>query len=287
MAEQNLNFWDYVKAAFHWRIALPLLGRMPLNKLAIAGFGILGFGSPGFWLLGLAYESSYLLWMAGNPRFQKLVQGMALAAKSEEWGAREARMLDELDGPSCDAYQRLVGRCRSIVQAEASSSEGLAALKSEGLNQLLLIFLQLLVVRQRIRDTLAKTRKEDIENDIKDLEKQVASEPENSSVCRALQGTLDIQRKRLDNLVRSIDSLKFTETELGRIEKQVSLVSEEMALNRNPEQWSITLDTVVDSMQGTSKWMNDHSQLFGTIDMPATQVDVIGGNRAAGQKAGQ
>ena len=51
---------------------------MPINKMILAGFGILGFGHPGFWLLGLAYETSYLLTIPGNVRFQNVIKGRLL-----------------------------------------------------------------------------------------------------------------------------------------------------------------------------------------------------------------
>ena len=242
MADRDLSFWDYVKAAFHWKTALPLLGGMPLNILMLIGFGILGFGNPGFWLLGLALETGYLLLLAGNPRFQNLIKAMHLKEAQKTWSEREQDVLRRLDGNSRDRYQRLVERCRTVLQAEEmpGGARSLAGLKSEGLGQLIAIFLKLLDLRCRIIDTLAKTRREDIEADIKNLQGKISREPETSPVHRALKGTLDIQKTRLENLNKSQENLKFTETELERIEKQVSLIAEEAAVNKSPEQWSMT-----------------------------------------------
>ncbi|MCX7019600.1 MAG: hypothetical protein WCK47_04225 [bacterium] len=277
MPEDNLNFWDYVKAAFHWKTALPLLGKMPLNKFALAGFAILGFGNPGFWLLGLAYEAALLLMLAGNQRFQNLVRGMRMAEIKQTWSQREAGMLAQLDRQSRLRYESLVERCRSVVQADDVPEIGptIAGLKSEGLNQLLLIFIKLLCLRCRIISTLQKTDRRDLETDINSLNEKIAKEPETSPTRRALQGTLEIQKTRLENLDKSMENLKFTETELDRIEKQVCLLVEEIAVSRNPEQWSGTLDGVVKSMQGTSKWMSDNSTLFETIERPAASVDLM------------
>ncbi len=47
MAKDLLGYWDYVKAAFHWKVAIPWLGEMPLNKVMLAGLVILGFINPG------------------------------------------------------------------------------------------------------------------------------------------------------------------------------------------------------------------------------------------------
>ena len=42
MAAKALSYWDYVKAAFHRHVTVPLLGDMPANKMALAVFGVLG-----------------------------------------------------------------------------------------------------------------------------------------------------------------------------------------------------------------------------------------------------
>jgi hypothetical protein len=65
--------WRYLKAAFFVRVGVPALGRVPINALAAGGFLILGFGHPGFWLLGLAAEAAIVPSLAFNKRFQKIV----------------------------------------------------------------------------------------------------------------------------------------------------------------------------------------------------------------------
>jgi hypothetical protein len=280
LAGKELRFWDYLKAAFNEKIRTPLLGDMPLNQLALAGFAIFGLVTPGFLLLGVGLEAAYLLYMTSNPRYQKIVQSREMAQVQESWSAKERESLARLDRPSQERYRSLVEQCRTIFQAdEAMDMTGLSDLKLEGLGQLLPIFLNLLSLRQRIRETLARTRREDLESDIKDLKEKLAREPENSPVRRGLEGTLQIQEARLANLDRSSENLRVTETELDRIEKQVSLVTEELAVTKNPESLSVTLDGVVKSIQGTSQWMADHSELFSAMDVQSVPVDVIRGSQ--------
>ena len=81
MAGDSLTFWDYLKAAFRWKTRLPLLGAMPLNQLALAAFFIFGFVNRGFWLLGIAFETAYLMLLAGSPRFQHLVRALRLSER--------------------------------------------------------------------------------------------------------------------------------------------------------------------------------------------------------------
>jgi hypothetical protein len=280
MAKPQLGYWDYLRAAFNWKVALPLLGSMPLNKFLMAGFAILGFGHPGFWLLGLGLEVGYLMMLAGHPRFQRLVRGTKMARVRESWDERERDIVKRLDKEARERYLRLAQRCHEIVESEpfGDGVGSLSKLKVEGLNKLLLIYLKLLSLEGRIRDTLAKTRREELVADIERLQEKLAEQPETSSVHRALKGTLEIQQARLANLDKSVENLQFTETELNRIEMQVNLIAEEVAVSKDPEQLSLTLDGVVNSIQGTTKWMADNAELFDSIDVPAS-VDLIEGAR--------
>jgi hypothetical protein len=50
MMKETLDYLDYLKAAFYWKVRLGGLGYLPMNILILIGFGILGIGNPGFWL---------------------------------------------------------------------------------------------------------------------------------------------------------------------------------------------------------------------------------------------
>ena len=289
MPGEPLSFWDYFRAAFHLKVPVPLLGNMPVNKLLLGGFAILGFGNPGFWLLGLGFEVGYLLWLAGSPRFQALVRGERLTRIKQNWMVREQDILDRLDKAARDRYLRLAESCRRILQTDdgGETARSLAGLKSEGLNQILLIYLRLLNLQNRIMETIAKTSRKELEADIQALTDRLSREPEGSPVHRSLQGTLEVQKARLENLIKSTENLKYTITELDRIEKQVSLIAEEVAVSKSPEQLSLTLDGVVKSVQGTTKWMADNPQLFETMDASSAPMDVLQPSPRAGAAAKQ
>ena len=70
--------WRYLKSAFLVSVDIPGLGRVPVNALGAAAFGILGFAQPAFWFLGLAIEATVLPSLAFNPRFQKIVEAQSL-----------------------------------------------------------------------------------------------------------------------------------------------------------------------------------------------------------------
>ena len=70
--------WSYLKAAFWYGFKVPGLGTIPANAVAVLGFGIVGLGEPAMWLVGLGLETTYLLGMTFNPRFQRLVKARTL-----------------------------------------------------------------------------------------------------------------------------------------------------------------------------------------------------------------
>jgi hypothetical protein len=280
VADQEHRFLDYLRAAFAWKFPLGALGHIPVNVIIIPVFAVLGIINPGFWLLGAAVEVGYLFSLAGSSRFQKIVQGMKLLRSK---GAplketeRQARLLAALDGQSRARYQALSQMCASILQTTESGPGpvGSAELKSGGLDQLLWIFLKLLVSRQRISMILSQTSPSALDVEIAATRKRLEGQDENTPLARSLKGTLDIQLKRLENIQRASESLKVTEAELERIEKQVALMREEVSVSSDPQFLSVRLDGIVDSLQGTTKWMTEHDELFSRLDADTLPVDLL------------
>jgi hypothetical protein len=279
--EREMRFWDFLKAAFMLRVPIKGLGHFPLNLILIPVFAVLGILNPGFWLLGGALETIYLFVLAGNPRFQNLIRGMKLSQRPSGIPLKDlekqARLIASLDAAGRTRYQAIFQSSSSILQTADSSSGpvGSTELKSGGLAQLLWIFLKLLVSRQRIAAILSQTSPKDIEGEIASTTVRLSSESESSPMYRSLKGTLEIQQKRLDNIQKAAESLKVTEAELERIEKQVALMREEVSVSSDPELVSVRLDGIVDSLQGTTKWMNEHDELFGQLDSDTLPPELL------------
>ncbi len=291
MADRELGLWDYIRAAFVWKVPIKGLGQVPLNLFLLPVFAVIGILNPGFWLLGGALEVAYLFSLAGNPRFQNLVQGMKLAQrrgpppKGEE---KRVRLIAALDPASRSRYQALSGACASILTAAESGTGPVRGeeLESGGLGQLLWIFLKLLVSRQRISQILAQTSRKDIEAEIAATTERLSKESQSSPLYRSLTGTLDIQKKRLDNLIKADESLKITEAELERIEKQVALMREETSVSSDPELISVRLDGIVDSLQGTTKWMTEHDEIFSRLDSESLPPELFEGEGGLSRRNG-
>jgi hypothetical protein len=273
MAATDLNFFDYVKAAFNQKADIAGLGPMPVNKMLLTAAAVLGIWNPGFWFLGIAAEALYLWFMASNKNYQTLVRASLLNQQKEIWGGKQVRVLRSLDGPSHQRYDRLVDNCSGILKITGSDTykpgdpgTPVKDLRISGLNRLMWMFLKLLSSRLRIKAIISATSVEELETEIREISQKMAKEPKSSPLRRSLEGTLDIQKRRLDNLLKAKESLKVIESELDRIEKQANLLREEASVSSDPELLSVRLDSVMDSLSGTSQWMSEQNELFGFLE---------------------
>ena len=97
MTRKSYSFLDYLSAAFGASPIIAGLGSIPVNKLFLAGVGLLGFVNPGFWFVGGAAELSYLWYLSTSPRFQKYVQSLDMKTVQIDKAARLNAMVAALD----------------------------------------------------------------------------------------------------------------------------------------------------------------------------------------------
>ncbi len=271
MPAGSLGYWAYVKAAFKRRVRIPGLGWVPFNYLGLLFFGVLGAASqnPGFWFMGGALEIAYLSALAGNGRFQKLVEGEALLKEQPSGRPSIQQAVNFLTPPSAERYRRIFEQCRLILGLSPARG-GAATLdepRAEGLNQLLFLFVRLLSSREMLLATLSQVDKAVLEGDVERLKQKLAAAAPESALARSVQATLEIEVKRLENLARAKSNLEVIDAELERIEQQVRLIREESAVSGGPEVLSARLDAVSTTLSETSKWMDQHAELFTSLSV--------------------
>jgi DNA repair exonuclease SbcCD ATPase subunit len=230
----------------------------------------LGIANPGFWLLGAASELAYLVWLAGNQRFQKTVAGARQLGAHAQWQQTVHAAVQRLSKDSQRRYARLLEQCQAIVGISTVLEHGLGSLddlRGRSLNQLLTIFLRLLTSREIIADNLDRVRRPELDADIARLEGELAElqDPHEEPLRRSLEGTLAIQRRRLENLDQAASTLRVIDAELERIEQQTKLLREESAVSGKPHELSARLDAVTAAMGETSRWMDQQPALLGTL----------------------
>jgi hypothetical protein len=138
-------------------------------------------------------------------------------------------------------------------------------LRAGNLNQLLTLFLRLLSSRGLIRDTLEQVDRPQLEQGLATLRQRLAAAEPDSPLARSLQATVAIQEKRLANLDTAAKNLAVIDAELERIEQQARLIREESAISGGPEAISARLDAVSSTLSETSRWMDQHADLFSSL----------------------
>lgn len=265
----DLSFWDYVRKAFHYRVKLPALGGLPANKMGLGLFAVLGLANPGFWFLGAAAEIAFLVLAASSQRFRNVVEGVRLLEAQENWREKVHVAVQRLTPPSQERFRRLLEQCRRTLgisrTLHADGLENLRDIRNQNLNQLLSIFLRLLTAREVIAANVPGLDRAQLKAEMEGIQKRLEKTEEGSALRRSLEGTLDIHRRRLENLDRATESLKVIDAELERIEGQVDLIREESAVGGKPEFLSSRLDAVTATMSETSQWIDQHSDFIHSL----------------------
>lgn len=272
----NLGFGDYLKAAFRWKTKIPGLGAMPLNAIGLGAFAVAGIANPGFLLLGVALELAYLVSRASSERFQKLVQAEMKMAERLTFEEQLSLDLSRLSPRSRDRYHRLLDLCRrAVANSEAlgdAQVESLKASRNARINQLLQIFVRLLISEELLEDTLHRVDEKGLKSEIGDLERRLAETSAESPLYRSINGTLEIQKKRLENFGKADENHQVVQAELERIEQNVVLISEEAAIGGRTIALSDRLEAVTSALSETNRWMEQNADIFSSLESDSAPV---------------
>ena len=262
------GFFDYVKAAFNAR---PFGMFVAPNWVGLAAFGLLGLAEPGFWVLGAGLELGYLLLLATNERFQRIVSLRPLSAANADWNQRILALVSRLDPSDRRLYDLLAQRCRSIIDlqlhgAHASAPGGLEA-QADSLGRLSWMFLRLLVARRTIRHVIGESGNQvDLRKRLASLERQRADESLGDELRRSLGGQIEILNQRLQQRSDAERKMAFIEAELERIQQQVELIREQAALSTDPELLSQRIDEIAATLGSTGQWIRDQQKVYGAME---------------------
>lgn len=243
---------EYLKQAFWFGPNLPGLGRLPVNALAVLGFGIFGFVHPGFWLMGTGLEAAYLASLVTHPRFQRLVDARGRGQMAAEAEQSRQELIRSLDLPSRQRLITLEGKRGRILDLARESQAGDFELESarDALNRLLWIYLKLLVARRQLAATRTQANEADLQRKAADLERGLASGSLPAALRDSQTATLKILRQRLENLERCDESLQQVDSDLARVEAQVDLAAESTALRGGGAAVTANLELASQALDG-------------------------------------
>jgi len=244
--------WRYLKAAFFVGLEVPGLGRVPVNALAAAGFLILGFGHPGFWLLGLAAEGAIVPSLAFNKRFQNVVDAEGKQLATGDSQSKRASLIKLLPSDYQSRLLNLERRCDKVLEVyrNAQAEEFLIDTNRDALENLKWVYLKLLIARYHLLTAGTDDTPESLEKKIKSLESEIQNGSETPALRQSRAATLDILKRRLANIQRREQSLEEVESDLTRVESQVDLILDNAAMQGKPQTISTDLELASDLVSG-------------------------------------
>jgi len=209
-----MSAWSYLKAGFWQRVPLPLLRRIPLNPMAVVGFGVAGLDHPGFWAAGAAWEVIWLTATAGRVSYRR---GVDAATRRAAWRTLEERRLQLYHQLSPAAQQRhhaLRMTCQGLASSPRSGEPAAAVELFTWLH------LKLLLARQ----TSAAGGRSQLDPDVPGLQAGAAvllSDPARARLAGDAVALLDpregIQDHTLPVLTRIDEALLRIESELSSL----------------------------------------------------------------------
>jgi hypothetical protein len=243
--------WKYIKAAFLFGVSVPALGSVPVNALAAAGFAILGFGHPAFWLLGLAVETSVVLGLAFNPRFQRLVNSRQQLSSGDTTAQRQA-LYNLLSPEAKSRLAKLIEQCNRVLQVYTGTQayDYIVDANRDALSNLQWLYLKLLVARHYL-ETASSSDGQTLKKNVESLEQELKDPTVTDSLRQSKAATLAIMKQRLNNFQNRTRIIQEVDSDLTRIEAQVDLALENASMQGKPQAISTEIDLASDLVSGT------------------------------------
>jgi hypothetical protein len=265
------GFFDYIKAAFN---AKPFGMFIAPNWAGLAAVAMLGWKiHTGFWLIGAGVELAYLLGMATNPRFRKAIDAEFMSKKQGDVAQKKGALLTRLSQDGRANYQYLEQRCREILDLQVNAPEPVVGLESQGeaLAKLLWIYLRLLVGREALHRMIHENEAIEkygngVEERLKEVEKQLVSKDLASDLRKSLTSQAEVLKQRLASQKEARSKLAYLDSEIARIQDQVSLLREQAVLPAGHQGLSERIDGVSASLGGTSQWIQEQRSIYGKME---------------------
>jgi hypothetical protein len=269
---------EYILGAFNAR---PLGMPIPPNWLGLAAFGVLGFVNPGFWLIGVGAEIAYLVACLGSARFRRVIDGKKLHAEIKDSEQKLRVALEHLAPEDVERFLVLDERCRLAMGERPTVGQEWKQVQGESLAKLRWAYLQLLTMRQAVlrvveNDGAGVSDARGIRAKLAELEARLAEPDLNNEVRKSLQSQREVLTARAAVQKEALDRFEQIEAELGRIEAHVELLREQSLLSQDPDAASARIDSVAESLAGTTRWIQEHQTLYEGLDGSLDEAPPIG-----------
>jgi hypothetical protein len=245
--------WRYLKSAFLVSVDVPGLGRVPVNVLGAAAFGILGFAQPAFWFLGLAIEAAIVPTLAFNPRFQKVVQAQSVQVSDADTAQKRRALINILEPSAKQRLTAFIDKCNQVLDVYRSQQAENYILdsNSQALSSLQWVYLKLLIARHHLNNPVNNDTEQSLDKKIQDLNKDLTDGEETESLRQSKTATLSILKKRLVNVQRKRQTLEEIESDLTRLDNQFDLILENATMQGKPQTISADIELASDLLGGS------------------------------------
>ena len=231
-----------LKAAFLLRWPVKGLGDVPVNLIALASFGVLGFGNPGFWYAGVGLETLYLASLVSNRRFVNWVAAQDQVLAEGTVSQKLHALVQQLAPTNRHAMEHLDQQCDRIRSLWHATDELQLGTNEQALRDLQWLYLKLLIARQHLEGADAEADAAKVKSDIDAIERELQDTRLTPATRESKTATLAILKKRSENFERRHQSQDEIASDLARIEAQIDLVLENATLEGKPQAVSINLD---------------------------------------------
>ena len=213
-------------------------------------------------------EIAYLLSLSSKPRrFQRPIDGKEILASKQSTQQQVTALLARLDPSDQNRYRTLAERCQKLLEQQHDASAIDLQPQADGLGKLLYVYLRLLFTRTGILRILEGSPTQLIDVRIAEVNRQLASagSPE---LQRSLTDQIEILGERKKRQAEAREKLRFIEAELTRIEEQVELIREGMAVSGDAGSLSRRIDQVGGTLNQTTQWIKQQQEILGDTEDP-------------------
>ncbi len=216
----------YFNAAFWLGVDVPVLGRVPLNFIAVLGAGVLGYYQHAFWFLGLGVETAYLFSLAFSTRFQHVVDSRSVVFSQKEADQKREAIVHQLP---VDSRLHLATLSRKAEQIDAiykvqDPDEFTLGSNREAVQQMVWTYVKLLVARHTLASAGATEPGQVIMQRIAAIEVELQPMPESDPMRAPKVATLDGLKDRLAKLRQKEKAIADVDGDLLRVESQVDAI---------------------------------------------------------------
>jgi hypothetical protein len=170
---------------------------------------------------------------------------------SEEIEATREALLQQLAQADKVALERLAGKCRRVESLWRAQDDGVLQSNEQALRDLQWVYLKLLLARQHVMSSESEANETELRASIQTLERELTDSRLSEAMRESKSVTLNLLRRRAENVGRRRQTLDEIGSDLTRIEAQVALVLENTALEGKPQAVSADLDLASQLLDGS------------------------------------